>query len=237
MPISSSPIQVLHNRNGVTTLFWEVDKSGSDDTKYWNLYWSNRFNGTYNLVKSGIANASGYSNRYVLFELDRSANGITKAQNYFLNLTRTNWSGVETPLNSLQQRIVYEDGVTISNRQNYHDLDLQDSGATDIDYVTPDVFDSIIAAITMSRDNTDPITLQVSLISAGADVSSLGEGEEVILDYKPNFSLPVYEMTLSQYFGLVNDRQIRFKTTGVSGGRMHVTINRKRTYLYSNAMI
>ena len=237
MPIPSSPLQVLHNRKGKTTLFWEADKSGSDDTKYWNLYWSSRFNGPYSLLKSNIPNAVGYCGRYVLFDVDRSSAGIPNPQNYFLILTKTDWSGVETSLDYLKQKIVYEDGVTLSNRQNYTDNDLQDSGAVDIDYITPDPMDSILAAITMSRDAVTPITLQVSLIPAGADVSSLNPGDEVILDYKPNFSLNVYEMTLSQYLGVINDRQVRFKTTGVSGGRMHVSINRKRTFLYSSAMI
>lgn len=237
MPTPASPIQVLYNRRGSTTLFWERNKSGDGSVKHWNLYWSPRFNGTYSLVKAQIPNAVGYSDRYVLFELNRSAFGITNGQNYFLQLTKTDWSGVESSFNPIEQKIVYEDGTTLTTRQNYHDMDIQESGATDIDYVTPDAYDSILAAITMSRNTTTPITLQVSLITAGADVTNLADGEELILDYKPNFTLPVYEMTLSQYFGLVADRQIRFKTTGVSGGRMDMVINRKRTYLYSNAMI
>lgn len=236
MPTPASPLQVLYNRHGKTTLIWLRNKSGDDTVKTWNLYWSPRFQGTYTLVKANIPNALGYSDRFVRFDLDRSSVGIEKAQTYFLRLTKTDWSGVESPQIPLETKIVYEDGVTLTNRIQFTDIDLQDSAASDVDYITPDVFDGVLSNVSFARELDTPIDFTISYFSAGADPLNLNPGEEVFLHSEDGYNDLSFNLGLDQYQGLINDRQIRFKTSGVSGGFFHLTIGRRRVFLHSNAM-
>lgn len=232
-----SPLQVLSSVKGVVSLFWPRDKTGSGDVKTWNIYWAPRLQDTYTLVESNIANAVGFNNQFVRFDLDRAKYGIRNDQNIYLNLTATNWSGVEAAQDPLLIKIVYENGVTLANRVNYSESDIQASAAVDIDYITPDAFDGQLSYIKLTRDTTNPIEIVISLIPLGADVGTMLPDEELILDHKFNCTDRSYDFAESQYITVYDTRQVRVRTAGVSGGKLHMTMGRHRLHKFSSVTL
>lgn len=234
MAIYRSPIRIYENQKGKTHVFWEQSTTGL--IKNWNLYYATRFQGPYNLVQDNIPNTNHFNGRYTKFVIDRDLLGITKSQNYFLQLTSTDWANAETSLDSRNVRIVYEDDVLLSNRNHVLDTDQQEANAKDIDYITPDTFDGTLQHIGIVRDSTQPISIKISLISYGADVANLAAGEEIMIDSASGFTGLSYDMEVFQPISLNSDRQVRVETDGVNTGKFHLVINRKRIFLHSNDM-
>jgi hypothetical protein len=221
--VPSSPIQVIENRHGKTRVAWESDRSGN--TKYYKLYWNSRKSGAYVFLRE-VSNAIGYSNIYVMTEIDRSilTSGLVSIgneDNYYLTLNKVDWDGNETPFMSSYKKIVYPDGVTLSNSYVLQDVDHQPSLAANVDFTSSDRFEGALQSVYVYRDIIAPIDIKVSLIPA----------PDLVLADEKNWVKGVYELDLKNKFPQFDGRDVRVQVTNVPGGVMTVTIGRKRLFV------
>jgi len=244
MTVSLSPIQIRSNAKGIVSLIWERNKTGDGSVKSWKLYWSPRLAGPYTAVQTApIANAVGYGSRYVQHDIIREDLGILSNANFYVRLTSVSAAGVETPQDVTKTRVVYEDGMDLTTRFMYYETDYQ-AAATDLDFISPDVFDGAIDKIIITRSNASAMKVQVSLVPIGsianATVGNAGYIDpktEILIDVESGITLETYYLRLDQTVPDMGLRQVRIKTTGVAGGSMHMLLGRRRLYSYTSADI
>lgn len=227
--VPTSPIEVLENRGGKVKVRWPFDRSG--DVRKFNLYYHPRKQDSPLLLEGGIPNArAAYRTNYVEYVIDRAdVLGINPEDNFYLQFTTVDWAGNEGAFDDSRIKIVYPNGVLLSNSHVLSDVDRQVGVAVNADFTTSDRFYGVLESVYIGKDTTAPIDYVVSMIP----FPDLPANSEIILasgTADTRLGIPV---ELRPSTPQLDGRDVRVQVTGVTGagvGSLSVMVNRKRLF-------